>query len=69
MPRDITREEASRDWTTSVIEFGEEAASVGIGAASLYRIAKGHNVASAIHKYARYASTINKAIKSRSYDD
>ena len=44
MPRDITREEANSDWSTSIIEFGETAASVTAGAAVIYRGLSGRKV-------------------------
>ena len=38
MPRDITREEANSDWTTTLVDAGEAAAFVSVLAAGLVAV-------------------------------
>lgn len=69
MPRDITREEANSDWSTSIIEFGETAASVTAGAAVLYRGLSGRKVSRLSNRYIRKIKALDRTISSRNYDD
>ena len=69
MPRDITKEEANSDWSTSIIEFGETAASVTAGAAVLYRGLSGRKVSRLSNRYIRKIKALDRTISSRNYDD
>lgn len=69
MPRDITKEEANSDWSTSIIEFGETAASVTAGAAVLYRGLSGRKVSRLSNRYIRKFRALDRTISSRNYDD
>lgn len=69
MPRDITREEANSDWTTTLVDVGESAAFVSAGAAAFYRNKGGAGVSRFLNKTRRRYAAIAKELNSRSYDD
>lgn len=69
MPRDITREEANSDWTTTLVDAGEAAAFVTAGAAAFYRSQGGKGVSRFINKARRVHEVVRKEIASRGYND
>lgn len=69
MPRDITREEANSDWTTTLVDAGEAAAFVSAGAAAFYRANGGKKISRFINKARRVHEVVRKEIASRGYND